>query len=627
MGFLSGALSNVAKRWHPAKWPSSGSNLERWLITGKYNDSSYTGKSIDEETAMSATAVWSAVSQLSQALASLPLHLYRRLARGKERAIKHRLYKLIHLKPNLYMGSMSFREQQMGQVLRYGTCYAEKELNGAGEIIGLWPLLSKNIRQDILFGKDLVYIITLPNGGEKVLDSSRILRINGFSPNGICGYNPIELGKESIGLSLAIEEYGSRFFGNGARPGAVLEHPGSVSQEAQDRLRSAWKNIHEGLENAHRLAILEEGMKLHEYETNAEDSQTLETRVFQVSEIARIFNMPLHMLKELTKSTNNNIEHQGQEFLTYCLRFWLVKFEQEYTIQLLSEKEHDEYFFEHLVDALLRGNSQARHTAYASGRQWGYYSANDVLEMENKNSIGAQGDIYVVPLNMIPADQVLNKLKEEPKEEIDNIKTIRLLEIRERLFNSYNILFLDVFQKLINRECIAIGRQLKKFNNDEFKTWLNTFYIELKDIVFKGLYGIIRNYSEQIFNQLSNELILINPDFNCIDKTVNDFSTIFSNEYIDKHYKRFLSMCDCDDSLSKLEIELKDIEQSSIKYKYSTNINLRVLNTICHFVFDKYGYRSKWHKRNNACDKCKSLDNQYVCDSNFNDVCCCFITL
>ncbi|MFB5623283.1 MAG: phage portal protein, partial [Nitrosarchaeum sp.] len=268
---------------------------------GETNDKSYTGKTVDEENAMTNTAVWSAVTQLSQIIASLPLNLYMRQSDGNKKiAINHRNYDLLHISPNPFMSSMAYRECQMGQILRYGTCYSEKELDGNGNVIALWPLLSAKVRPDVLLN-DIVYVVTLPNGKENVLDKSRILRVNGFSSNGLIGYSPVEFCKESIALSLAIEEYGARFYGNGARPAAVLEHPQELSQPAQDRLRENWDKIHKGLENSHRIAILEEGMKLHEFTVTPEDSQTLETRKFQVEEVARIFNLPVHMLKNLDR--------------------------------------------------------------------------------------------------------------------------------------------------------------------------------------------------------------------------------------------------------------------------------------------------------------------------------------
>lgn len=605
MGFFSRAIE---KRWHPAKWPRNG-NFEKWLITGKMEDDTYTGKSIDEESALSNTAVWSAVMQISQTIASLPLHLYQRQDRGKKRAITHHQYQMLHLKPNPFMSTMSFREALTGQVLRYGTCYAEKELDESGRVIALWPLLSKKVRSDI-FLNDIVYIIDIPGGKQKVLDRSRVFRVNGFSSNGLIGYNPIDNGKQSIALALAIEEYGARFFGNGARPAAVLEHPASLSQVAQDRLRKAWNDIHQGLENSHRIAILEEGMKLHEFTINAEDSQTLQTRTFQIAEVARIFNMPLHMLKELTRSTFNNIEVQSAEFVRYTLRPWLIRFEQEYTIQLLSDKEQKKYFYEHLIDGLMRGDTAARHQAYAVGRQWGYYSANDILEMENRNPIGKQGDIYLNPMNMVPADKVdvlidgmINKKPESFNDEEEDFESLRKISylgekqiqririIRDKINNAYVRIFQDAITTILNRECIAIKRSSKK-EKDKFKSWLEVFYQDHGKYIREKLEPIVVSLTEQVSNQAYDE-IFISEDERKIDLENIIFQMLES--YVKKHIEdnaKFVEdICNRSDEENNTWIR----ERSEIISKEEV---VRMNNIVCTYIFRSNHYSCFIHRDN-----------------------------
>ena len=211
--------------------------------------------------------------------------------------------------------------------------------------------------------------------------------------------------REAIGLGKALNEYAGRFFSNGARPSAVLQHPMQLSQEAQERLRENWHKIYGGLDKSHRIAVLEEGMQLKEFGFSAAEAQSLESRRFTVSDIARIWNIPPHMLKDLDRATFSNIESQGEDFVRYCLGPWLVRIEQTYNTQLLSENEIRTHLFEHLVEGLLRGTTSERFSVYATGRQWGIYSINDCREKENLNPIEG-GDIYMVPLNMIPADQV-----------------------------------------------------------------------------------------------------------------------------------------------------------------------------------------------------------------------------
>ena len=228
-----------------------------------------------------------------------------------------------------------------------------------------------------------------------------VLHLRGLGSNGIIGYSPIQLHRQAIGLTQAAEQFGATLFKNNARPAAVLEHPGELGADAQTRLRKSWEELHTGLENQHRIAILEEGMKLHEVGIPPDDAQFLQTRKFQTLEIARIYRMQPHLIQDLEHATFSNIEHQGIEFVVHTLRPWLVRWEQRILLQLFLERERDEFFAEFNVDALLRGDIASRYTAYATGRQWGWLSRNDVREKENMNPI-AGGDDYLSPLNMTP---------------------------------------------------------------------------------------------------------------------------------------------------------------------------------------------------------------------------------
>lgn len=656
MGFLSRAVDRTtdnimqtfSKRWHPAKWPKNRKDLEAWLITGKLKDADL---DIDEEDALSVTAIWSAMMQLSTHPSSLPLHLYKTVKSGKEKAVNHYQYNMLHLKPNPYMETMSFREAMMCQVLRYGFCCAEKVFDGAGRVVQLWPLLSSNVDIDVIDNM-LLYTITLPNKETRTLSHENILKINGFSSNGIVGYNPIEDCVRSIALSKAIEDYGLKFFTNGARPAAVLEHPASLSEPAQERLRKNWDKIHQGLENSHRIAILEEGMSLKEFSIDPEKSQTIETRKFQVEEIARIFNMPVHMLKDLSRSTNNNIEFQGQEYVTYTLTPWLTKFEQAYTAQLLTEKEQKKYFYKHKVDGLLRGDPEKRHKTYSIGRQWGYYSANDIREMEDKNTIGSQGDIYLIPMNMTSADRIDeiidsnidkdNSNKDKNKDNDDQSKDQKQLIksrflndrkiqdiniIRGRIHNSYIVIFQDAIKRILNRESIATNRSLKK-EKDIFDSWIETHYKNHEDYIRKIIQPPIINFVQQIAHQAYDE-ILIDEESRDID--LNDITNFIVDKYIEKHIELskpyFNSLYDKKDSIDEDELN-NWIEENSYDFAIRSIVNIS--NNICGYLFSEFGYNLFIRTvKADACDKCIDLNSTYVeLDDikNFNG-CCYIITI
>lgn len=360
------------------------------------------GLAISPEAALRSTAVFACVRVISETLASLPLILYRRLApRGKDRAVDHPLYPLLHDRPNPEMTSFTFRETLTSHITLWGNGIAEMQLDGAGRVVALWPLAPNVTRLERDKTGQLWYVTFVPGTGQVGIPSYRIFHVRGLGLTGLWGLSPIGLARQAIGLALATEEYGARFFGNGAQPGVVLKHPGQLKDEAYNRLVKSWDASHTGLSNAHRTAILEEGMGIEKIGIPNDDAQFLETRKFQVRDIARLFRIAPHLVGDLEQATFSNIEQQSLEFVTYTMLPWFARWEQEISRSLLLESERADYFAEFLVDGLLRGDLLSRYQAYAIGRQWGWLSADDVREKENENPLpGGVGTTYLSPLNM-----------------------------------------------------------------------------------------------------------------------------------------------------------------------------------------------------------------------------------
>ncbi len=379
---------------------------------------STSGITITEQTALRSAAVYACVRVLAESVASLPLITYQRTPIGKQRAVNHALYPLLHDMPNSEMTSFEFREAMMGHVLLWGNAYAEIELNNRGDVMALWPLRPDRMQVARNAAGDLVYRYQMPDNSYTVFPQSLIFHLRGLSSNGIVGYSPIQMARNAIGLSLATEEFGSRFFSNGARPGAVLQHPGNLGDKAYERLKTSWSEQHQGLSNAQRVAILEEGMKIESIGVPPNDAQFLETRKFQLEEIARIFRVPLHKVGDLEHATFSNIEQQELGFVVDSLRSWLVRIEQAITRDLIGPLERRSIFVEFLIDGMLRGDQQSRYTAYATGRQWGWLSVNDIRRLENMNEI-EEGDVYLEPLNMKEAGAPDPDHPEDPAEPPD----------------------------------------------------------------------------------------------------------------------------------------------------------------------------------------------------------------
>lgn len=379
-------------------------NSGRGLIDKLRNPGAVTaaGVAVTPDTALTYSAVWACVRVLAEDVGSLPLILYRRLPRGgKERATDHPLYRLLHDAPNSEMSSMDWREAQMMNLCLWGNAHSQVRWNRGGRIVDLWPMLSRYMRLDRRDGM-LRYISTDPAARAPDLPASEMLHTRGMSTNGLVGLSPIALARQAIGLGIATERYGAAFFGNGARPGVVLMTPGELSDPAYERMKNSWGEAHSGVENAHKPAILEQGTTIETIGVPPEEAQFLQTRKFQVLEVARWYRMPPHKIGDLERATFSNVEHQGLDYVVNTLRAWLTRLEQAIARTLFTDSERDVLFAEFLVDGLLRGDQKARYDAYAVARNWGWMNANEIRERENMNAIPG-GDAYWTPLNMTTA--------------------------------------------------------------------------------------------------------------------------------------------------------------------------------------------------------------------------------
>ena len=397
-----GCLSNIFRGRDAPADRTSGSAYSFFM------GGSTSGKRVNERTAMQMTAVYSCVRILSEAVASLPLQFYRYNAdSGKEKAVDHPLYFLLHDEPNPEMTSFVFRETLMTHLLLWGNAYSQIIRNARGEIIALYPLMPDRMEVNRDQDGQIYYEYYLSSddahtmkGTSVRLQEQDVLHIPGLGFDGLVGYSPIAMAKNAIGMAIACEEYGAKFFANGAAPSGVLEHPGTIKDPS--RVRESWQATFGGSANANKVAVLEEGMKYTPISISPNEAQFLETRKFQIDEIARIFRVPPHMVGDLEKSSFSNIEQQSLEFVKYTLDPWVARWEQAMVRALLTPEEKKKYFFKFNVDGLLRGDYQSRMAGYVTARQKGWMSANDIRELENLDRIPAEagGDLYLINGNM-----------------------------------------------------------------------------------------------------------------------------------------------------------------------------------------------------------------------------------
>jgi HK97 family phage portal protein len=473
-------------------------NYKQWVDLGLASGTA-SGVSVTPEGALAHSAVYACVRILAETMASLPLIMYERLERGKRRAEDHYLYTLLKDQPNEFMTSFEYRETLQGHLALRGNAYSLVDYDGSGRVTSLFPLRPDRMLQIVEGGDRRLFHYMLPSGEMRWFDNLHIWHLRGMGSDGLYGYSPIHLARQAIGLGMAAEKYGALFFSNGAEPGVILQHPSKLSDDAYKRIRKSWDKMHGGLDKKHRMAIVEEGMTVEKIGIPPDDAQFLETRKFQLQEIARIYRIPPHMLADLDRATFSNIEHQAIEFVVHTIRHWCVRWEQSIKACLMLEAERKRFFPEFLVDALLRGDILSRYQAYAAARQNGWFSANDIRELENMNPIEG-GDVYLVPLNMVPTEQISlapvatqkagsvlpgvgpEARKAEPAD--------RKKAARERLqvAKSYRRVFEDVGERAVKRELHEIKHAAEKLLDKralpaEFEQWVRDYYRDFPEVL------------------------------------------------------------------------------------------------------------------------------------------------
>jgi HK97 family phage portal protein len=517
------------------------------LLTIGWGAPTASGVKVSEESSLTYSAVWACVRILSESLASMPLILYQKDGDSRERAERHPLYRLLKDQPNPYMTSMEFRELLASHLATWGNGLAEIQTNAAGRVTALWPMRPDKIEKMEWIDNTLVYWYRNPSHELQPMPFYRVMHWKGLGSSGYWGWSPVRMHMEAVGLGLGMQEFGARFFGNGARPGMLLRHPGRLSPEAYARLKSSFQADHGGLSNAHRTKILEEGMDITTIGVPPEEAQFLESRKFQVTEIARIYRVPPHMLADLDRATFSNIEHQSIDFVTHTLRPWMVRIEQAIQRDLLTEPEAERYFVKHLADAMLRGDTLSRSQAQQLQLQTGLLTINEGRAQNDLPPIEGGNELYM-PLNIAPismarvAETPTAPAASEPAgDEEDRSVPIdietRRMEIRAdrlRIMNRYVRLFEDAIGRLVKREVSdirrVVPRRLTNGSIGEFEEWLATFYEDLRGVVPGYLLAAMQSLADEILEAVADEVGGDEPvmDAEWIDEYLANFAAVYT---------------------------------------------------------------------------------------------------
>jgi HK97 family phage portal protein len=433
---------------------------------------SYSEETITPEISLTVSAVLAAFTILSEDLSSLPLILYQRRGRNKFRAYDSIYYRLMHDQPNPEHTSMIFREFMVGHMLGWGNFFGQPIFDKSGDVVELWPLRPDRMTVKRFEG-ERIYIYRTSEGKERVFLSEEILHIPAFGFDGLIGYSRIALARNAIGFTISTDKFGSKFFSNGANPGIIYKHPSELSDTAYDHLKESLDE-RAGVDQSHRPIILEEGMSIERLGLPNDDSQFLETRKFQVSEIARIFRVPPHMIGDVERSTSwgSGIDSQEQGYVNHTLRPWATRIDQQLNSKLLLEQDRSTYYYEHLMEGLLRGDIATRYAAYVSAINTGFISRNEARERENMNPRKGL-DAMLMPLNMTTVTQTTtgggSDVEGSDTEDTDSA-TASALEP----------LWRDAIARVLKREANDLSGASKRWQvkgqQEAYAEWIDQFY-------------------------------------------------------------------------------------------------------------------------------------------------------
>ena len=514
-------------------------------------DLDYRMSNITPDTSLVLSAVQGCVRVISEDIASLPLHVYTTSKNGKEKAKDNPMYKLLHLQPNQWQDSFTFFQTAMTHLLLWGNCYCEIVYK-KGQVDQLF-LIQPDIVTKVSINNKIWYKIKLQNE-ERFIKDEYMMHLMALTKDGFNGISPIKEAVDVFDLTYSAQRFGVKFFQNGANAGGVIEHPGTLKEQGYNNLKKSFERRNGGLENSHRLMILEEGMKYSQITVPPNHAQMLETRKFQVEDIARIFRVPLHLIQALDHATNNNIEHQSLDFVIHTLRPWLVRWEKMFKLKLFYDTD---LFAEFGVDGLLRGDYKTRMEGYSIARQNGFLTVNEIRSLENLNTVPT-GDTFLQPLNMVEVGKEPTKEPQKEKKSLENrentakneekpetlmSKTVenrdKNAKNRSKVALNFRPLMQKAFEDIAKREKADIMRQLEKIKNkqpEDIIAYIEKFYSTHGEYM-RGKMLPVSESLAKILDEMASDEINVEPN----EKNSKQFAQEFTDSYIDKYIIRHKS--------------------------------------------------------------------------------------
>lgn len=610
------------------------------LRAARYGNQSLAGPVINEEGALRNMTVFACVRLVSQSLASIPLILYEKRGRQRLRATNHPVYRVLHDLGNDEMTAFEVTEARLAAGMLWGNAFGEIEYDDTWNVRGIWPMAPGSVGVERNQANQLEYTYWSERLNQGfVLPAWRVLHLRYLIVRGAVGISPIRAAMNAVGLGNAIEEFGSKYFANGSRPSIILKHPKVLTPEAYARLRGSFEETWSGLNNAHRVNILEEGVTADAIGIPPEEAQFLQSRKYQVAEIARLYGVPLDMLADDAASTYASVEQHGMNLRTYTLMPWATRDQQAVQRDLLTEEERRRFYVEYLFDGLERADVNTRTQAFSTMRNIGAMSANEIRERENMDPI-AGGDTYWQPLNMVevnadgapteiraqlPGGRVARftgERRAQTDEEID-----KLMKHRQKLFRQYQPVFEDAASRLVNRELADLRRAVKKHlqkrddgqrSVDDFRDWLSKFYSELRDVV-PGLFeAVLSSLAEHMASDVATEIDKEDPGYTDeMRDYVAKYLDNFAGEYVassERQLKAILMAAAADDvdPAEAINTRLDGWEETKAQ-KTGRQQTFEAGNALVVGLYGAMGVaQMRWAARGDSCPYCKRLNGRIV---------------
>lgn len=558
-----------------------------WDNLDKFNGpETSSGQRITEKTIIGIPAVYACIRVLAESIASLPVIVYERTADGKDRARDFSLYPLLHDQPNPLMTSFELRELMVGHLCLRGNAYflIERDM---GDVTALWPLHPDRVTVEAK-GQDLIY--TYQGDTEKKYHAEDILHVKGMSSDGILGYSPLTVFRDTFGSAKAVSDYAANYFKNGASPSGILSTPHSLGEETAKRLRDYWKAGHQGSGKHHKVAILDNELKWQSIGISPQDSQMIDTQKFSVVEIARIFRVPLNLVMDYERSTYSNVTEQNRSFLVHTLQPWLTRIEQSMGKSLLTEKEKRTYFIEHKTEGFLRSDTKIRYEAYEIGKRAGFLTTNEIRAAENMNPIEG-GDNLDPPEKKNPDIRIMT----------------RGIDRRDQISAEYRPRIRAAAADIVNHEANEIRQAIDR---GDLETWLDDFYQNRMPAIIEDKMGpVLKSFALDIQGASEIEIEAVRAD---LSDFIREHIAHYSQGHISASTGQVLSLLEQgtpEDVSTRIDEWTADDHRAE---KIASDQTVKTSNLIFSEVAFGAGYLIQSVARGKSCPWCSQLDGKII---------------